>query len=87
MTFFSRLLHLDRLESEAIFILREAAAQSRNPALLFSGGKDSAVLLHLALKAFRPEKLPFPLLHSTQVIILRALRSSAIKLPRVWVSA
>ncbi|GBF58942.1 sulfate adenylyltransferase subunit 2 [Candidatus Phycosocius bacilliformis] len=63
MTFFSRLLHLDRLESEAIYILREAAAQSRNPALLFSGGKDSAVLLHLALKAFRPEKLPFPLLH------------------------
>uniref|UniRef100_UPI0037BF37FF phosphoadenosine phosphosulfate reductase domain-containing protein n=1 Tax=Aquidulcibacter sp. TaxID=2052990 RepID=UPI0037BF37FF len=63
MTFFSRLLHLDRLESEAIFILREAAAQSQNPALLFSGGKDSAVLLHLALKAFRPEKLPFPLLH------------------------
>lgn len=63
MTFFSRLLHLDRLESEAIYILREAAAQSRNPALLFSGGKDSAVLLHLALKAFRPENLPFPLLH------------------------
>lgn len=63
MTFFSRLLHLDRLESEAIYILREAAAQSRNPALLFSGGKDSAVLLHLALRAFRPEKLPFPLLH------------------------
>ena len=59
----SNLSNLDILESEAIYILREAIAQSRNPALLFSGGKDSAVLLHLALKAFRPERLPFPLLH------------------------
>ena len=54
---------LDHLESEAIFILREAAAEFANPALLFSGGKDSTVLLRLAEKAFRPAKFPFPLLH------------------------
>jgi sulfate adenylyltransferase subunit 2 len=57
------LTHLDLLEAEAIHILREAAAQCARPALLFSGGKDSAVLLHLALKAFAPSPLPFPLLH------------------------
>jgi sulfate adenylyltransferase subunit 2 len=59
----SALSHLDRLESEAIHILREVAAAFDRPALLFSGGKDSAVLLRLAEKAFRPEPLPFPLLH------------------------
>jgi len=55
--------HLDNLESEAIFILREAAAEFANPVLLFSGGKDSTVLLRLAEKAFRPGRFPFPLLH------------------------
>lgn len=55
--------HLDWLEAEAIHILREVAGQSSNPALLFSGGKDSIVLLHLATKAFRPARFPFPLLH------------------------
>ena len=55
--------HLDLLESEAVHILREAAAEFANPALLFSGGKDSTVLLRLAEKAFRPGKFPFPLLH------------------------
>ncbi|HJR99910.1 MAG TPA: sulfate adenylyltransferase subunit CysD [Flavobacterium sp.] len=55
--------YLEQLESEAIYILRETAAQFENPALLFSGGKDSIVLVHLALKAFRPSKLPFPLVH------------------------
>src|SRR5471032_1820730 len=55
--------HLDSLESEAIHILREVAAESANPALLFSGGKDSVVLLRLAEKAFRPGKFPFPLVH------------------------
>jgi len=54
---------LDNLESEAIYILREAAAEFGNPVLLFSGGKDSTVLLRLAEKAFRPGKFPFPLLH------------------------
>jgi sulfate adenylyltransferase subunit 2 len=55
--------HLAWLESEAIHILREVAGQCRNPALLFSGGKDSLVLLRLAEKAFRPAPFPFPLLH------------------------
>jgi sulfate adenylyltransferase subunit 2 len=55
--------HLDWLESEAIHILREVAGECANPALLFSGGKDSIVLLRLAEKAFRPARFPFPLLH------------------------
>jgi sulfate adenylyltransferase subunit 2 len=55
--------HLDLLESLAIFIIREVAAESERPVLLFSGGKDSAVLLHLASKAFRPGGIPFPVLH------------------------
>jgi 3'-phosphoadenosine 5'-phosphosulfate sulfotransferase (PAPS reductase)/FAD synthetase len=55
--------HLDWLESEAIHIMREVAAECSNPALLFSGGKDSIVLLRLAEKAFRPGKFPFPLVH------------------------
>ena len=55
--------HLDWLEAEAIHILREVAGQCANPALLFSGGKDSIVLLRLAEKAFRPARFPFPLLH------------------------
>ena len=59
----TRIDHLDWLGSEAIHILREVAAECRNPALLFSGGKDSICLLRLAEKAFRPGKFPFPLLH------------------------
>jgi sulfate adenylyltransferase subunit 2 len=55
--------HLKRLESEAIGILREVVAEFANPVLLYSIGKDSGVLLHLAVKAFYPAKLPFPLLH------------------------
>jgi len=55
--------YLNQLENEAIYILRETAAQFEKPALLFSGGKDSIVLVHLALKAFRPGKFPFPLVH------------------------
>ncbi|HEY8484278.1 MAG TPA: sulfate adenylyltransferase subunit CysD [Longimicrobiales bacterium] len=55
--------HLDQLESEAIFVLREVAAQFERPVLLFSGGKDSITLVHLARKAFWPGKMPFPLLH------------------------
>jgi len=57
------LSHLDHLESEAIFILRETAAQFENPVLLFSGGKDSIVMAHLAYKAFAPSKIPFVLMH------------------------
>lgn len=55
--------HLKALENESIYIFREAAAQFENPAILFSGGKDSIVLLHLARKAFHPAKFPFPLVH------------------------
>ena len=57
------LTHLDQLESEAIFILRETAAQFERPGLLFSGGKDSIVMAHLATKAFSPAKIPFPFVH------------------------
>jgi sulfate adenylyltransferase subunit 2 len=59
----ARLDYLDQLESEAIHILREVAGQFERPALLFSGGKDSITLVHLALKAFRPGRFPFPLVH------------------------
>jgi sulfate adenylyltransferase subunit 2 len=57
------LTHLKQLEAEAIFVMREVAAQFERPALLFSGGKDSIVMVHLAQKAFWPAKIPFPLLH------------------------
>jgi sulfate adenylyltransferase subunit 2 len=76
------LTHLEALESESIHILREAAAECRNPALLFSGGKDSIVLLRLAEKAFRQAKFPFPLLHIatgknfTEVIAFRDKRAA-----------
>lgn len=55
--------YLDELESEAIYVLREVWVQFQNPVILFSGGKDSIVLTHLARKAFYPSKIPFPLLH------------------------
>src|ERR1700726_1688444 len=58
-----KLTHLEQLEAESIHIIREAVAESEKPVLLYSIGKDSSVLLHLALKAFYPAKLPFPLLH------------------------
>ena len=59
----ARLTHLQRLEAESIHIMREVAAVAENPVMLYSIGKDSAVMLHLALKAFYPAKPPFPLLH------------------------
>ncbi|MFA8435199.1 MAG: sulfate adenylyltransferase subunit CysD [Marinifilaceae bacterium] len=55
--------HLRELEAESIFVIREVAAQFENPAMLFSGGKDSIVMFHLARKAFAPAKVPFPLMH------------------------
>src|SRR3978361_2548944 len=58
-----KLRHLHHLEAEAIHIIREVAAEFERPVLLFSGGKDSIVMLHLALKAFRPGRLPFPVMH------------------------
>ncbi|HEX6422374.1 MAG TPA: sulfate adenylyltransferase subunit CysD [Acidimicrobiales bacterium] len=57
------LTHLQALEAEAIHIIREVAAEFERPVLLFSGGKDSAVMLHLAVKAFAPARLPFPVMH------------------------
>ena len=76
--------HLDWLESEAIFILREVAGECANPVLLFSGGKDSVVLLRIAEKAFRPARFPFPLLHVDtghnfpEVIAFRDARAAAL---------
>src|SRR6476620_7553182 len=58
-----RLSHLDALEAEAIYIFREVAAELERPVLLFSGGKDSLILLRLAEKAFRPGRFPFPIMH------------------------
>ena len=58
-----KLSHLDELEAEAIYIIREVAAECEKPVMLYSIGKDSSVMLHLALKAFYPEKPPFPFLH------------------------
>ena len=58
-----RVLHLQQLEAESIHILREVAAEFDNPVMLYSIGKDSSVILHLARKAFYPGKPPFPLLH------------------------
>ena len=57
------LSHLDELEAEAIYIIREVAAECEKPVMLYSIGKDSSVMLHLAMKAFYPEKPPFPFLH------------------------
>ncbi len=59
----SNMSHLDALEAEAIYIIREVAAECEKPVMLYSIGKDSSVMLHLALKAFYPEKPPFPFLH------------------------
>ena len=59
----SNITHLKELESESIYVLREVAAQFERPVILFSGGKDSIVIVHLAYKAFYPAKIPFPLLH------------------------
>ncbi|HHA19070.1 MAG TPA: sulfate adenylyltransferase small subunit, partial [Methylophaga sp.] len=58
-----KLTHLQQLEAESIHIMREVAAEFDNPVMLYSVGKDSAVMLHLAMKAFAPGKPPFPLLH------------------------
>jgi len=76
------LSYLDQLEAESIHIIREAAAESDNPVLLYSIGKDSSVLLHLALKAFYPGKLPFPLLHIDTTWKFREMIAFRDALPR-----
>ena len=58
-----RMTHLQRLEAEAIHIMREVVAEAENPVMLYSIGKDSSVMLHIAMKAFHPAKPPFPIMH------------------------
>ncbi len=77
-----RISHLERLESEAIHILREALAEARNPVMLFSAGKDSTVMAHLALRAFYPGKPPFPLLHIDSTWEFRSLLAFRDKFAR-----
>src|SRR5499425_3960743 len=67
------LTHLERLEAESIDIMREAVAESERPVMLYSIGKDSSVMLHLALKAFHPSPPPFPLLHVDTTWKFRAM--------------
>jgi sulfate adenylyltransferase subunit 2 len=74
--------HLRELEAESIFVLREAAAQFERPVLLYSIGKDSTVLLHLAVKAFRPAKIPFPLLHVDTTWKFREMIAFRVELAR-----
>ena len=69
----SGLTHLERLEAESIHIMRETVAESERPVMLFSIGKDSAVMLHLARKAFHPSVPPFPLLHVDTTWKFRAM--------------
>ena len=66
------LTHLQRLEAEAIHIMREVVSEAQNPVMLYSVGKDSAVMLHLAMKAFYPSKPPFPLLRVDTLSVLLA---------------
>ncbi len=89
MTVVANRSHLDGLESEAIYILREVAAECARPVLLFSGGKDSCVLLRLAEKAFRPGRFPFPLMHIDtghnfeEVIAFRDARAAELGEPLI----
>ena len=69
----ARLTHLQRLEAESIHIIREVVAEAENPVMLYSVGKDSAVMLHLARKAFYPAPPPFPLLHVDTTWKFRAM--------------
>ena len=81
------LTHLEVLEAEAIHIMREVAAELSKPVLLFSGGKDSIVLLRLAEKAFRPAPFPFPLMHVDTGQTSRRSSPSATAASPSWASA
>jgi sulfate adenylyltransferase subunit 2 len=76
----STLTHLQRLEAESIDIMREAVSESEKPVMLYSIGKDSSVILHLAMKAFYPSKPPFPLLHVVMLVYLYPFRLTPPKL-------
>ena len=68
-----RLSHLERLEAESIQVMREVVAECEHPVMLYSIGKDSSVMLHLAMKAFHPARPPFPLLHVDTMWKFRAM--------------
>ena len=76
----SQLSHLDELEAEAIYIIREVAAECEKPVMLYSIGKDSSVMLHLAMKAFYPEKPPFPFLKKW-ILALETIQKPAVPVP------
>ena len=78
-----RLTHLEQLEAESIFIMRELVAEAERPVMLYSLGKDSAVMLHLARKAFAPALLPFPLLHVDTTWKFRAMYEERDRLARI----
>jgi sulfate adenylyltransferase subunit 2 len=80
----TKLTHLQHLEAESIHILREVAAETERPVMLYSIGKDSAVMLHLALKAFYPSKLPFPLLHVDTTWKFREMIQFRDRIAREW---
>jgi len=79
-----RATHLDALEAESIFIMREVAAEFERPVLLFSGGKDSIVLLRIAEKAFRPAKFPFPVMHIDTSYKFKEIYDFRDKYARLW---
>src|SRR5581483_1164479 len=78
----TRLTHLQRLEAEAIQIMREVVAECERPVMLYSIGKDSSVMLHLALKAFFPSKPPFPLLHVDTTWKFKAMYELRDRVPK-----
>ncbi len=82
----SGLSHLDELEAEAIYIIREVAAACEKPVMLYSIGKDSSVMLHLAMKAFYPEKPPFPFLHVNTTWKFKEMIEFVTKPRRIWES-
>ena len=80
-----RLTHLKQLEAESIHIIREVAAEFDNPVMLYSIGKDSSVMLHLAKKAFLPGKPPFPLMHVDTTFKFKEMIEFRNKMAATWV--
>ena len=86
MTTDYRLTHLKELEAESIHIIREVAAEFDNPVMLYSIGKDSQTMLHMAMKASHPAEPPFPLLHVDTTWKFREMIQFGTPLPKNWVS-